>query len=179
MLEAFLEIKIQDQNIVFTGVLDESFVTADFISQVQKVRATYKTEHIGLDFSNVQYANSLGIATWIKLIDQLKDGVYHYKKTPIWLVHIMSIISGVIPANFYVTSIFVPFYSEKHDKEIQTLMDIGKDIPIKKDYSDFNLESKTVEGVYYEPDISSDHFFRFLAIDHDRFTKVFIENQKK
>ncbi len=173
-----MKFQIEGQNVIFSGVLDESFLSSEFLEQIKKLRSTIKSRAVNLDFSNVLYANSIGIANWIKLIDQLKEGTYYYSKTPIWLVHLMSIISGVVPENFYVTSMSVPFYSENHDKEIQVLMEIGRDIPLLDDYSSFNLESKTVDGILYEPDISEDHYFRFLVIDSVRLKKMLSEHRK-
>ena len=84
-----LGVKSSGSVLVFNGVLDET-VTAKFFGKA--LTEISESAEYFFDFENVKRANSMGIWTYIKFINEITKPIT-YKNCPIWLVEQFNINS--------------------------------------------------------------------------------------
>lgn len=151
--------------IIFEGILDEN-------SNLDVVENHFKNHHSGepicVDFSKVRFGNSIGIVKWLRVLLNHNMRI-DYINAPIWLVKQFNMISTFLEKGDWVSSLYIPYYCADTDEELLVKMDIGKDIPILKNYSSFKLEDRDVDQKTFEPDIAPSLYFDFIAKNYETF----------
>ena len=71
-------------------------------------------------------------------------------------------VSGFLKEGRNVRSVMIPFYSDQTNNEITKCFVIGEDIPYLDDYSEFEFENITQDGVVYEPEVDPTTLLAFL-----------------
>ena len=72
-------------------------------------------------------------------------------------------VSNLLKDKVLVSTVVLPFYSEDEDKEILRIFEIGKEIPILDDYSDFELDDVNQDGIVYSAEFDETMIFSFLS----------------
>jgi hypothetical protein len=150
--------KTDGNTILFYGELTEQ---TDDALLTECITKSNTFESLSLDFSEVDGANSNGIIKLTKYLNAI-NASYNFINTPIWLLESFSMVSGLIKDPALVSTVRLPFYSEDEDKEIVKVFEIGKDIPILDDYSNFELDDIEQEGVVYSAEFDESMIFSFL-----------------
>src|SRR5665213_2067057 len=96
----------------FEGILDEETSKDELAVAIEKLKKLGITPPVILDFVKVTYANSVGIAVWLKLAHELQVE-FKYVNAPIWLVNQFNMISSYFAGGSFVQSVQVPFFSPK------------------------------------------------------------------
>jgi hypothetical protein len=115
-----------------------------------------------LDFLEVRRANSLGIIRWSKFVRSIK-GPLEYRNVPMWLVEQLNLRIIALGQDAYVSSIMAPFYCGLDGTHEVHCLQIGQDLPILQDYSDFVIERVSKKGLKLEADFEPSEYFGFLA----------------
>lgn len=112
-----IETQIIDNKLIatFTGKIDED-------ATFEKILSVKQEEYI-FDFQNVTLLNSCGIREWISFLDELEAGSkITYKNCPQIIIEQMNMVHGFIKEGATIESFFAPYYCEKCDKEIKSLL---------------------------------------------------------
>jgi hypothetical protein len=115
-----------------------------------------------LDFRDVRRANSLGIIRWSKFVRSVK-GPFEYRNVPTWLVEQINLRVIALGTDSRVSSIMAPFYCGADGSHEVHCLEIGRDVPVLDDYSNFNIERTSRKGLKLEADFEPKEYFGFLA----------------
>ncbi len=106
---------------VFEGAIDED---AKLPPHSDK-----KLKKITINLRKVSGINSIGIREWVQWVESLSAiPLIVLYECPKAIVFQMNMISGFVPGNCVVESIFVPHFCEKCEKEAEILVRVGQDI---------------------------------------------------
>jgi ABC-type transporter Mla MlaB component len=157
-----MEVTFEQGILKLEGSLDESISTELFQKVIEELKTQASGEAIPLDFSKVLRANSAGILTFLRVLKGANLR-FKYINTPVWLVEQFSMINQFLENSSYVESLQVPYFCEDDDSEELLTFELGKEIPLLESYSDFELESRMINNKEYEPDVSPERYFAFIA----------------
>ena len=158
-----MKYEIDDNSLKFIGELDETCPLEDLRPAVHQLNQEFPEQVVHVDFSKVSRANSLGIVTWLKLLQEMNFTV-SYVNCPPWLVTQFNLLdTAFFKDKTLIESIYIPFYCEELDHEERFLFHIGKDIPIQSSYDQFELTDRLIDGHKYVPDITYRLYFAFLT----------------
>ena len=151
--------KIDNNLVVFEGSLNESSNFSEFSKDTIKIPLDVP---IILDFSNILYANSAGISSYVKFLQSF-NGLVNYVNTPYWMVNYLNLIPELIDGKNKVISIQVPYYAKDSSEDLVVTFEIGKDIPVLDTYKDYELATYEKDGDTYIPDIVPEIYFGFIS----------------
>ena len=155
-----MEVKVTNQTICFSGVLDEAvtvqFLEAQLIPLISKLDAPFR-----VDFSSVQRSNSVGLLAWFRFVQSFQSTVL-YVNTPVWMVEQFNFTDLLNPKNT-IHSFHAPFYCQESDQYETKILTVGKDIELTEDYSSISLEYSNPVGQVFEPDFEPSEYFHFLS----------------
>jgi ABC-type transporter Mla MlaB component len=154
--------------IIFEGVLDEETKMPELMAAYEKLKAAGVSPPVTLDFSQVTYANSTGIVVWLKFMQEVKT-VFKYVNAPVWLVSQFNSIRGFLDHNSFVESFQAPYFAPKSQDSKAICLAIGKDVPVLKDYSEFNFANRAIQGKVYEIDFDPTQYLSFIADNFEAF----------
>ncbi len=149
-----------------SGVIDEKVDLKNVASVIETTASETGMKAVKVDFSDVKRANSLGIIKWRILTEELSCGVI-YENSPQWLVEQFNFEVIPILKGSLVASILAPFYCGEDGTHEMVRLEVGKDIPLMKDYSSLRLERPSKNGRMLEPDFEPSDYFEFLLIYGD------------
>ena len=149
-------------SLVFEGVLDEETLQADLTAAFNKVISEGAKPPLKVDFSKVSYCNSAGIIVWIRFLREVKVP-FHYVNAPIWLINQFNMIRDALTNGSFVTSFQAPYYCQKTQESRNVLLEVGKDVPLQKDYSTYKAAHRVIDGKDYEPDYNPQRYFYFIS----------------
>ncbi|MGZ3722000.1 MAG: hypothetical protein ACXVA9_03655 [Bdellovibrionales bacterium] len=157
--------------LVFDGILDEETSMDELIGAFEKLKKAGITPPVSLDFSKVTYANSAGIVVWLKFSRHAATA-FKYVNAPVWLVNQFNMINNYFEGGSFVQSLQVPYYAPKtQDSRVFTL-ELGKDIPLKENYTGLALPNRQFDGKLYEIDISPERYFHFISENFPKFKEM-------
>lgn len=161
-----MEIAVREHTLEFSGTLSEDSRMDPVRDAILALSARRPGHRVRLDFSAVKRANSCGILAWFKLIEEIKVPTA-YVRAPVWLVEQFN-YSDFLRNDAIVESLLAPFYSPESDTHEIVVLTIGKDLPILKDYSGFEIHPVNTRGETLEADFEPEEYFNFLAANADR-----------
>lgn len=165
-----MEAQLNGITLTFKGTLDEHSSPEFLHKTVKDAMDLVRGARVRLDFSQVRRANSCGILTWFKLLEQLKPRVT-YINVPVWLVEQFN-FSDALRGDALVESFQAPFYCPDKDAHAVITLTVGREVPLLADYSDFTLTVPGEGGAVFEPDFEPEEYFQFLAAHHDKFKAI-------
>ena len=154
-------VKFEGNVLFLSGVLDSQFPFAE----VRRLLEDKPKDEppIFLDLSQIDRGNSLGMFEWIRLLQQMNLR-FEYINTPVWLVEQFCSIDELLSPLIMVTSFFGLFACPADDSYETCLMEVGKEVPLLKDYSGFELKVASASGKTIEPDFVVEEYFSFLTV---------------
>ncbi len=148
------------------GTLNEQ-VSLDEVAAVIASKSDLKV--IEFDFSHSKMLTSVGVMTWLKLLEKV-SAPYYYSSAPIWLVSLFNSIPGFFKENqSYIKSMEVPFFCSSENQDRPVLLRISSDIPLLNNYKNFELPDITDNGQVYTLDLIPERYFAFLSQRHQEF----------
>ncbi|HLE09883.1 MAG: hypothetical protein A2504_10805 [Bdellovibrionales bacterium RIFOXYD12_FULL_39_22] len=83
---------------------------------------------IVFDFKELNLINSCGIREWVVWLRNIPASIeVLYRNCPRILIEQINMIEGLMPANGYIESFYLPYYCEECDKQTMLLCERGKD----------------------------------------------------
>jgi hypothetical protein len=165
-----MEIQGVGNTLMFDGIFDETVTQDDIHNAFNSLEEAKTKSPITVDFSKVPYANSSGVVVWLKAIHKIGQAL-RYVNAPIWLVNQFNILNGYFENGSYVESIHAPYFSKKtQDSKIFTLT-LKKDVPILKDYADFEVPNRSDGDKTYECDFVPEQYFFFITENYAIFSE--------
>jgi ABC-type transporter Mla MlaB component len=157
--------------ILFEGVLDENTSLSELEASFLKMKSTSGGQPIALDFSKVLRANSSGILVWLRFLNKA-NYQFKYLNAPVWLVGQFNMISGHFRGGGFVESFQAPFFAPRTQASKNLTLVVGKDLPLQKDYSNFKIPNRAIDGENFEIDFDPDQYFHFLSENYEAFKTV-------
>jgi hypothetical protein len=157
-----MKMEINGALLKFQGILDERTDVSLIAGAVQEILSSTSNAKVVLDFQGVRRANSLGIVQWSKFIHTV-DCALEYRNVPTWLVEQLNLKIIALGANATVTSVLAPFYCGEDGRHEVHCLQVGQDIPILGDYSNFVIERVSEKGNKLEADFEPKEYFAFLT----------------
>ncbi len=157
--------------LAFDGILDEVSSFNHLVEAFEKLKQTGMKPPVNLDFSKVSYANSAGIVTWLKFTQAAKIS-FKYINAPIWLVNQFNMIRDYFQNGSYAESIEAPYFSPATQESRAFTLQLGKDIPLLNDYTNFVMPNRNVSGRVYEIDFSPELYFSFISENYSMFKEL-------
>lgn len=154
----------------FDGFLDEHTSMNEISGALLKLKDLKTPTPIVVDFSKVSRGNSSGISVWLKFL-KMAALQFKYIQAPVWLVSQFNIVHGYFENNSFVQSFYAPYYAPANRASKDILLNVGKDIPIQKDYSTVTMPNIIIDGLEYEFDFDPNQYFFFLAKYHELFAE--------
>lgn len=174
-----MKFSIQNNEIFFTGVMDETFSRKDLLKQIENFTQKKGNQHLGLNFKDVSYANSSGISEWLRLLSELPDTPFYYSQAPVWLVKHFSTIQDFFKPLIYIQSFYIPFYCEKTDEELFELFQMGRDIPLNTPAAEIKIQSIVKGKSVFEVDVNERSYLHFLDLISTDMKNLFPEALRK
>lgn len=166
-----MKIDVLQNALTFEGLLDEETSISDLLVAHGKLMGSGGKPPIALDFSKVLYGNSAGIIIWIRYMREVKVA-FNYINTPIWLIGQINMIKDFLANGSVVSSFQAPFFAPSSQESRAFVLEVGKDIPALKDYSDFKVPSRTFQGKEYENDFVPQRYLAFIAENYEQFKGI-------
>lgn len=163
-----MKINVLQNSLIFEGLLDEETSIADLLMAHGKLMAADSKPPIAADFSKVLYGNSAGIVIWIRYMREVKIA-FNYVNTPIWLVGQINMIRDFLANGSFVSSFQAPFFAPSSQESRAFTLQVGKDIPMLKDYSEFRVPTRAFQGKDYESDFVPQRYLAFIAENYEHF----------
>lgn len=141
------------------GWMDERIETSG-IRQTLLHLLKEKTK-ITLDLGDLDRANSSGLRFLAILLQEFSTRI-GIKRLPAFFVELIN-VAAIIPDSVEIISFHVPFYHPKTDHIEEICLEIGKDIPLKDNYEDFDCMALVSRDSGLIPDFEPQEFFTFLT----------------
>jgi hypothetical protein len=161
-----MDAQINGSTVVFSGILDERTGAEVLRRVLSEARRAAHGERVRLDLSEVKRANSVGILTWFKLLDELKLRA-SYVNMPVWLVEQFNFSDG-LRGDLDIESFQAPFYCPAKDAHAVVNLMVGRDVPLLNDYSDFTISFQGEDGSTLEPDFEPEEYLQFLINNFEK-----------
>lgn len=149
--------------IKLSGVINESFTERSFEEAIKPLKDENSSSPVYLDLIDVQHSNSQGMLTWRMALMSASVPLV-LQNIPVWLVEVFNMwpnyLSGI---DVCVESIQASFYDPDTEQVKVCLLNIGKDIPILTDYSDYEYPEVQFNGRTLEPEFDPSVYFTFLT----------------
>lgn len=138
---------------VFSGSIDETLI-------IHFALFSDTNDVVTLHLDEVVAINSTGIREWINLMSRLKSAKIRLTKCPKVFIDQINMVKGFLPANAFVDSFYVPYFSEQSSSEKKVLFERNKQFTDKE----VNFENSIVDedGATFEIDIIPDKYFKFI-----------------
>ena len=162
-----MQVRVENNLVEFSGYLSEKSDAEAIKNGLMQAASSSSDGCVRIDFSKVEKANSVGILTYLKTFLSLNITVV-YERVPIWLVEQFNVIDEFLTGNVVVASLYAQFYCPETNRSTSKLLHVGKEIPIQKDYGDFDPTTKDEAGNSLEPDFDPASYFYFLSQHTDR-----------
>lgn len=158
-----MEMTVRNGCVTLLGRLDEADTKAKVVGALETARAQLSdpAAPVRVDFSGISFANSLGIREWCLCLEAFPHPIT-YVRAPCWLIEQMNIVQELLREDMDVESFFAPFFSEATDTTELKVLEVGTDVPLLDDYTDFEVPAKFLEGGF-TPDFDADSYFVFLT----------------
>jgi ABC-type transporter Mla MlaB component len=157
--------------VLFKGKLDELLAQDELLKVYDEAQKQSNEDVVSIDMSGIDLANSKGVVAWLRFLGS-NDRKIKYVNAPIWLVEQFNIITSYFAGQSYVESFQAPFYNSQTSKSESILLVVGKDVPLMKDYSKFDINTLKSHKPNYEPDFIPEVYFHFLANNYLRFKVI-------
>lgn len=149
----------QEAVIALKGWMDERIETSG-IRQIL-INLYKEKSKVILDLGDLDRANSSGLRYLAILLQEFGARV-GIQRLPAFFVELIN-VAAIIPDNVDIISFHVPFYHPKTDHVEEICLEIGKDIPLKDNYEDFDCTSLVSPESGLIPDFEPQEFFTFLT----------------
>ena len=137
--------------------LDERLDAKRFLAEIEMAREGHG---ICIDLSAVTRVNSVGVNV---LLRYFHNATFRIELTyvPERFIAIFNMVSPKERHNVFVKSFFAPVVHRKTGKESHLLLEVGKDIPINRSYSDAEIDKILPQEL--EAAFHADEFLHFLT----------------
>lgn len=166
-----MEVKVEGNEVRFSGVLDEGIAQDVIESVLKEAQKNCKDQRILVDYSEVKRANSCGILTWLQ-VTSMGSYPITYVNVPVWLIAQFNMIEEFMMGDITISSIQAPFYCPDTDETTILTLKVGEDIPVQEQYDDFEFPVQTIDGKEYEPDFEPSDYFLFITFNIERFRRT-------
>lgn len=156
-----MEIEVINHTLRLVGIMDEQTSVAALCEAYKSAQVASQGNLVRCDFVGVRRANSLGMVRWNEFLSKIGEGIV-YENAPQWLVEQFNFEVISLSNGSQVFSILAPFYCYLDGTHEVHCLEIGKDIPILDDYSQFRAHRTSRSGFILEPDFDSVEFLDFL-----------------
>jgi hypothetical protein len=143
------------------GILDEHTESTEIQKALQSIKRNGNAP-IDVDFSKVKYANSTGIVTWLKIAKSTALP-FRYVNAPVWLVGQFNMIRDFFENGSHVESFCAPYYCTSTQESRALTLHMGKEVPVKSNYTEIKFPNVAVDGKTYEIDFVPERYFNFIA----------------
>ena len=129
---------------------------------------TEKFSKVVLDLDGISAINSVGIREWMEWIRPIAAKVsLVFRNCPKAMVFQINMVEGFLPQGASVESFYVPYYSEKCDKEQNALFVVGKDVAVEGGSVKVNFDPNSqlqcsATDCELEMDVTEAKYFQFL-----------------
>ena len=154
--------------LIFQGTLDERCELESLQKSLSQVRKAGDRKTVTVDLSQVKYANSVGILTWLKFVQSAPCG-FRYVNAPAWLVKQFNMMTGYFINGGFVASFQAPFFNSQTEESVMLTLTVGADVELRPDYGDYQLPNADLRGKHLEPDFDPGQYFSFLAENCEPF----------
>jgi len=163
-----MKVSVLPNTLMFEGILDEETVPGDLTAAHSKLTSAGISPPVTVDFSRVEYANSIGVVVWLKFTIESSLS-FKYVNVPVWLVNQFNMIKGYFENGSFVETVQLPFFCPKTQESRAFTMQLGKEIPILADYSNLKLSMMRFDGKEYELDVNPERYFSFISENFELF----------
>jgi hypothetical protein len=163
-----MQMTILPNTMIFKGVLDEETTVGDFQSAFEKLKTLGITPPVSLDFSQVNYGNSVGLLGWLKFLAQTKNS-FKYVNAPIWMINQFNTIKGYFENGSYVESVQAPYFCSKTQDSRSLTLVLGKDVPVLDNYTQYSAPNRSLDGKVFEVDFEPSQYFSFISENFKEF----------
>jgi ABC-type transporter Mla MlaB component len=166
-----MDVAVKGITVEFSGILNEESSVELIRQALEQGLKNAEDKTIRLDFSKVKRANSCGILAWYKIVEKIQ-GSFIYVNVPRWLVEQFN-ISDFLSEKMFVESIQAHFYCPQIDTHEVVLLHLGKDIPILKNYDDYEIQIKSKDGFDMEMDFEPNEYFFFISRNTEKYRRSY------